>query len=454
MQIPQKETIAAISTGNGGAISLIRVSGENAIAICDSIFLPRSGKKLCQCSGFTLHFGTITDTQGRKIDEVLVSLFRAPRSYTGEDMVEISCHASDYIQQRILSLLIEHSATAASAGEFTQRAYLNGKLDLVQAEAVAELIASSSESAHRLAMNQMKGGYSREFSLLRENLLQLISLLELELDFSEEEVEFADRTQLRTLLETIHTKIESLTASFKHGNAIKNGIPVAIVGKPNAGKSTLLNALLGEERAIVSDIAGTTRDLIEETLNISGILFRFIDTAGLRHTTDKLENMGIERTRLTVSKAELVLFVAESEDTASQIATSITDLQLQPWQQLILLINKTDRQTPTAPPLPEVETLFISAKTAAGLPELRNRLAALYRFSDNEVIITNTRHWELLTQAATAANRALEGLNSGTPSDLIVQDIREIIHHIGQITGEISTDDILHNIFANFCIGK
>lgn len=338
------DTITAISTGKGGAVAIIRISGSNAIMIADSIFTSKSENKLSSQKGFTLHYGVISSNEGEQIDDVILSLFRTPHSYTGEDMVEISCHASDYILGALLSLILNKGARMAEAGEFTLRAYCNGKMDLVQAEAVADLIASDSAASHRLAINQMRGGYSKEFVALRSQLLNIMSLMELELDFGEEDVEFADRTKLKSLLSEIREKIDHLTNSFAKGNAIKNGVPVAIVGRPNAGKSTLLNALLRDDRAIVSDIAGTTRDVIEESITLGGVQFRFIDTAGIRETSDKLENMGIERTMKAISGANVVLLVIDSSEDLVSVQEQINTLQIEENQHLIVIFNKSDEK--------------------------------------------------------------------------------------------------------------
>lgn len=452
-------TIAAISTGVAGAISIIRVSGEHAIPICEKILSFKNQKRLSSFKGFTIHYGVVINEKEELIDDVMVSVFHAPHSYTGENMVEISCHGSQYIQQEILSLLIRNGASIALGGDFTMRAYLNGKMDLVQAEAVADIISCQNEASHRMAQNQMRGGYSLEFSKLRAELLNLMSLLELELDFSDEEVEFADRKKLTQLLNQTSDRITSLTCSFKQGNAIKNGVPVAIIGKPNTGKSTLLNTLLNEQRALVSDIAGTTRDLIEECINISGVKFRFIDTAGIHQTEDLLENMGIERTLSTISKAELILLVITPEQQIEQINAQIESLSLQKWQQLLILINKIDTAesktiTELASKLIQREHLEISAKNKIGIENIKSFLSNNYTPNSDDIIINNTRHLELLTLANESLNRALDGIKNEIPSDFIAQDLRETIHHIGSITGEISSDNILHNIFANFCIGK
>lgn len=441
-------TIIAVATGVTGAIATLRMSGEEAISIAQKMFKGKSS--LEKEKGFTLHFGNITDIEGATIDEVLLSLFRAPSSYTGENMVEISCHASTFIIQAILQRALELGARTAEAGEFTLRAYTNGKMDIVQAEGVADLISATSAAGHRLAINQMRGGYSQEFAALRSKLLYFMSMIELELDFSDEDVEFADRTKLLDLLSEIKTKIETLVSSFNNGNAIKNGVPVAIVGKPNVGKSTLLNRLLGEDKAIVSEIAGTTRDTIEDTKNIDGIIFRFIDTAGIRQSEDTIERIGIERTFDKLQKATVVLLLT---DTVSGIEEDIKGLSLHPHQQLVVLFNKCDLR-PSVVEQTSYTSFSISAKHDIGIRELETHLASLFTTTDNEVILTNTRHWELLGRSLEGINRALEGLKNGIPTDFISQDLRESLHHLGSLTGEITSDNILHNIFASFCIGK
>lgn len=451
----ENSTIAALSTGAGGAIALIRLSGPDAVAITERVF----SKKINDKTGYTVHFGVIS--RGDKIiDEVLVTLFRNPYSYTGEDMVEISCHGSSYIVREILALLIENGAEPASAGEFTRRAFLNGKFDLSQAEAVADLIAAESSAAHRIAMNQMRGGYTVELARLREKLLHITSLLELELDFSEEDVEFADRTQLQALLDEIAERCQELIRSFRMGNVLKNGIPVAIVGEPNAGKSTLLNQLLGEDRAIVSDIAGTTRDYLEETLTLDGILFRFIDTAGLRHTSDSIEALGIERTRERIGKSELVLLLIPSESSKEEVLKQVQSLNLSEEQKPVIVLNKSDMwdsENLQKELVVSYPTVALSAKTGAGLDELKSLLVAQsgVKVTNSEsLIVSNIRHYEALVNASQALKRTSEALQAGLSSDLVSEDIRDTLHHLGTITGEITTDDILGNIFSKFCIGK
>lgn len=463
---PQNETIAAVATGTGGAIAVIRISGERAIEIGDELFRSVKQRPISEAAGFTLHYGKIMDGS-ETIDDVLLSVFRAPHSYTGENMIEISCHASPYICRKILSLAAAHGARNAGPGEFTLRAFLAGKMDLSQAEAVADIIAADSKASLALASNQMRGGYSSEFDELRNKLIELSSLLELELDFSEEDVEFADRNKLSELLQTIHAKIDELISSFALGNAIKHGIPVAIAGAPNVGKSTLLNALLKEEKALVSDIAGTTRDVIEDTLNIRGVLFRFIDTAGIRRTDDPLENMGIERTYDRIAKASVVLLMADARDESEQIDSLYDSLPIKEGQQCAVLLNKCD-----CLPTEELNKKRDALTEKMGLPvfalsaKYRTHLEQLPDFlyhcidkdgllSDDRIIVFNTRHHEALIHAREALLRAEAGLQEGLPGDLLAQDIREIIFHTDTVTGkQISSDDILHSIFSRFCIGK
>ncbi len=467
-----QSTICAISTPAGmGAIAVIRLSGDKAIDICDSVFKsPVKGKTLKEQPANTTHFGTIINGE-KIIDEVVVAVFKTPHSFTGEDIVEISCHGATYIQQQILELLIKNGSRMALPGEFTQRAFLNGKMDLSQAEAVADLIASQSEAARKVALQQMRGGFSSELISLRNELLQFISLIELELDFSEEDVEFADRTQLKGIVDKISEMLSKLTKSFSLGNAIKNGIPVAIVGHTNAGKSTLLNTLLNEERALVSDIHGTTRDSIEDTINIEGITFRFIDTAGIRTTSNEIENLGIERTYSKLRKATLVMLLLDVNDPDDKIHSAINSVKKRmdnSIQKLIVVINKIDlldeKDVSNRFTRKEFRELTgtdaivpISAKHNRDVEKLTNELLKTINTSaldNNEVIVTNVRHYEALKKSLEAILRIADGLESGISGDLLAQDIREVLYYLGEITGNISTDEILGNIFKNFCIGK
>lgn len=491
-------TICAPATTSGSsAIAVIRVSGAMAIEIVDNIFTSVRGDSLKDAKGYSLRFGSIC--KGKElVDEVLVSIFRAPASYTGENAVEIACHGSNYIVREILSLLIENGAKMASPGEFTQRAFINGKMDLAQAEAVADLISSETSSAHKIALTQMKGGFSKELSAMREELLQIVSLMELELDFSEEEVEFADRKRLKALLNKVIKHINRLTESFKLGNVIKNGVPVAIAGATNTGKSTLLNAILGEERAIVSPIHGTTRDAIEDTVNISGVLYRFIDTAGIRKTKGTIENIGIERSFEKIRQASIILLMLDArkpDDFKSAIQTLSTKLD-SGTQKVVILLNKCDmvesELTSTTTTLSSfakdfsennrtlandtlnnyakmvgvyadlagispIAVLKISAKSQIGLDNLRDVLTKTQEdmtVNAGQVLVTNLRHYEALTNASTALLRVQNGLEENIPTDLLSQDLREALYYIGTIVGEISTDEVLGNIFKNFCIGK
>ena len=461
-----QDTICAIATAQGGAIGSIRVSGPEAISITGSIFKPaKTGKLLSEQKPYTLTFGRIYDGD-EIIDEVLVSLFRAPHSYTGEDSTEITCHGSSYILQQVMQLLIKNGCRMAQPGEYTQRAFLNGKMDLSQAEAVADLIASSSAATHRLAMSQMRGGFSRELTELRNKLLNFTSMIELELDFSEEDVEFADRSELRRIAGNIDELLTRLCRSFSLGNVIKNGVPVAIVGNTNVGKSTLLNALLREDRAIVSDIAGTTRDVIEDTINLNGITFRFIDTAGIRATSDEVENIGIERTFAKIGQASVVLLLTDLnrgvesfEEYYHQVKSRLTS-----DAKLIIVLNKTDQVEDLLTPQETIrlftsgeEIIPISARTGANLDRLIQELTRtvnLNTLNTSDVIVSNVRHYEALRNARTAIERVNEGLESGLSGEFISQDIRECLHYLGEITGEITTDEVLGNIFKNFCIGK
>lgn len=461
-----QDTICAISTAPGvGGIAVIRVSGNKAIVISNQIFTPRrAGKDLFAQPAYSLTYGSIK--KGKElIDDVLVALFRAPHSFTGEDTVEITCHGSVYIQQQIMQLLINNGCRTAQPGEFTQRAFLNGKMDLSQAEAVADLIASTSAGTHRLALSQMRGGFSNELSKLRSQLLDFTSLIELELDFSEEDVEFANRTNLKTLASGIEQLIRGLADSFSVGNAIKNGIPVAIIGETNAGKSTLLNLLLNEEKAIVSDIHGTTRDVIEDTINLAGITFRFIDTAGIRETTDTIESLGIERTFQKLEQAAIVLWVIDIRTPELQLKSlAETILPKAAGKQLLLIFNKADLLSPEELSHKQylLQThnfprLYISAKDKTNTEVLQQQLltaANLPEIGQNDVIVTNLRHYEALTKAHEAILRILNGLEMNISGDFLSQDIRECMHYLGEITGEISEDEILGNIFSKFCIGK
>ena len=464
------DTICATATAQGGAIGVIRVSGSEAITITDKIFtaVGKEPKPLAERKAYTLNFGHIKNDKGEIIDEVLVSLFRAPHSYTGEDSIEISCHGSSYILRQVMQLLITNGCRAAGPGEFTQRAFLNGKMDLSQAEAVADLIASSSAATHRLAMNQMRGGFSKELTILREKLLHLTSLMELELDFSDhEELEFADRSELEAIANQIESVIGRLVESFSVGNAIKNGVPVAIIGETNAGKSTLLNALLNEERAIVSDIHGTTRDVIEDTMNVGGVLFRFIDTAGIRETTDTIESMGIERSFQKLDQADIVLWVVDQTQAEEQYKLlSSKILPRCEGKQLILVLNKADIAAVSDK---DYSTAFegltdgtkiipISAKKKEGVQQLEELLveaASIPEISQNDLVVTNARHYEALSSALEAIHRVQEGLAMQLSGDFVSQDLRECLFHLAEIVGgEITTDEVLGNIFKHFCVGK
>ena len=462
MNIYDKETICAISTPAGiGGIAVIRVSGDDALTIVDKIW---QGKSLVKAESHTAHLGRIVDSDGSILDEVVGTVFRNPASFTGEDVVEISCHGSLYIQQRLLQLLLQNGCRMATAGEFSQRAFLNHKMDLSQTEAIADLIASTSKAAHHLAYSQMKGGFSSQLAQLRDKLLQFCSLLELELDFSEEDVTFADREQLLSLAENIHTALQRLVTSFSLGNAIKNGVPVAIVGETNVGKSTLLNALLQEDKALVSDIHGTTRDVIEDTIVIKGTLYRLIDTAGIRNTDDEIENMGIQRTFDRLDKAQLVLWVIDpTAENALELYTEI--LSHTQGKSLLVIVNKKDLlqesskcdldQALQSLAIPQEDIFYISAATSDGLDGLTDRLTQLATVAnESDIIVTNVRHYQALMRADEAVVRALDGLNTQLSGDLIAQDVRECLHFLGEITGEITSQDILTNIFSHFCIGK
>lgn len=511
MTLLDNDTIAAPATAAGGALCVVRVSGPRAINICDTIFRGRT--TLAAAKTASAHYGSIADTTAGVIDEAIVTIFRAPHSYTGEDSVEISVHGSSYVVRALMQALARAGARPARAGEFTRRAFLAGRMDLAQAEAVADMIASSSRAAHAVAATQMRGAYSHELQELRRQLLDITSLLELELDFSEEDVEFADRTQLDTLLRRTRDKVAALARSFALGNALKEGVAVAIVGSPNVGKSTLLNRLAGEERAMVSDIAGTTRDTVEARINIDGVDYRFIDTAGVHQTDDKLELMGIDRTRQALEKARMVLWITTADEPGSNVGSNIgskvdsnigsnvdsnigsnvgsnvgnpsghnahndpgteaalkaefaaaTCIKLTPEQILYRIINKIDLQphtesasAVTAEGTEDRYTIRLSAKTGEGI---RTLVAALARSVDataayrGEAIVTNQRHYHALCEALTALDAALYGLQHGLTSELLSEDIRAAINHLGEITGEITSDDILQNIFSKFCIGK
>lgn len=477
-----EDTICAPATPAGGAISVIRISGAKAIEIAGSLFTPKSGKSLAQRAAGTVAFGDISDADGETLDEVLVTLFRAPHSYTGEDSVEISCHGSAYIASQLLQSLIAKGCRMARPGEFTQRAFLNGKMDLSRAEAVADLIASTSAASHRVALKQMRGQFSEELAALREKLLHLTTLLELELDFSDhEDLEFADRTQLQDITEEIRAKLSRLASSFRLGNAIKNGTPVAIVGDTNAGKSTLLNTLLGEEKAIVSDVHGTTRDAIEDTVNIGGTLFRFIDTAGIRQSDDKVEQIGISRTFQKLEEAEIVLWVIDSTDWQKSVRLKSEILPLCAGKSLLLLFNKSDLiglndlARPTAPNgtnVPQAaaamlsafadilaEYLFITAQASSScapvVSYLEKAAAQTATATQNDIIITNERHYAAILSALADLDRVSSGLRDGLPGDLISQDLRSVLFHLAEITGgAITSDEVLHSVFKSFCIGK
>ncbi|AVR46766.1 tRNA uridine-5-carboxymethylaminomethyl(34) synthesis GTPase MnmE [Christiangramia fulva] len=475
------DTIVALATPSGaGAIAVIRVSGPDALKIVSPLFKAKSGKKLEEQDSHTLHLGNIMDGQ-RTIDEVLVSIFKGSRSYTGEETVEISCHGSPYIQQEIIQLLIRKGCRAAEAGEFTLRAFRNGKMDLSQAEAVADLINSENAASHQMAMQQMRGGFSNEIQKLREELLNFASLIELELDFAEEDVEFANRDQFKGLIAKIQTVLKRLIDSFATGNVLKNGIPVAIVGEPNVGKSTLLNALLNEERAIVSEIAGTTRDTIEDEMSIGGVGFRFIDTAGIRETKDVVESIGIKKTFEKIGQAQVVVFLLNAEKfgvRSSEFRVEIEKIRNKfPQKPILVIANKVDKLSEeelnnlkselevissTSASLGTgsveyIQYLLLSAKTGAGVEELKQRLLEYVNtgaLRNSDTIVTNSRHYAALLKALEEINKVEEGLNRDLSGDLLAIDIRQALYHFGEITGEITNDDLLGNIFANFCIGK
>ncbi|MGM9699807.1 MAG: tRNA uridine-5-carboxymethylaminomethyl(34) synthesis GTPase MnmE [Prevotella sp.] len=452
------DTICALATPEGGAIGIIRVSGEQAIGITDCIFVTK-GKTLAASAGQTIHYGYIKDKHGAVIDEVLVSLFRAPHSYTGENSVEISCHGSQYVLQQVLQLLINSGCRQAQPGEYTQRAYLNGKLDLTQAEAVADLIASTNKATHQMAIGQLRGGISNELSIMREHLLKLTSLLELELDFSDhEELEFADRKELLDIATAIDHRITTLAHSFAAGKAMKNGVPVAIIGKTNVGKSTLLNRLVGEARAIVSNIHGTTRDVIEDTTIIHGVTFRLIDTAGLRHTQDEIERIGIGLSYKKIEEAAIVLWLTDAIPSESEINDM---MQRCNHKQLIIINNKVDIYDYThqlQQTYPHLTVIGISAKHGMNIPELQETIyqsANLPHIHENDVIITSARHYEALCHAHESISRVIDGLNMQLSGDLLSEDLRICLDHLADITGgSITPNEVLGNIFKHFCIGK
>jgi tRNA modification GTPase len=456
------DTIMALATPSGaGAIAVIRMSGKDAFKIADKIFRAKGKKTISKADSHTIIFGDILEGE-ELVDEVLMSVFRNPKSFTGEDSVEISCHGSTFIQKRILNLLSKNGCRMAKPGEYTMRAFLNRKMDLSQAEAVADLIASSSEAAHKVAMHQMRGGFANELKVLREELVHFASLIELELDFAEEDVEFADRSQMIELINRINTKINQLIGSFELGNVIKEGVQVAIIGEPNAGKSTLLNALLNEERAIVSDIAGTTRDTVEDELVIEGIRYRFIDTAGIRQTTDTIESLGIERTMKKAEQADVVMFLFDASTyTPEQLKSEISELKTRKSdleERLILVANKTDKTAESvAEKFANLNAVSISAKEKTGIEELKMRLTEFVNLSalkEDQTIVTNTRHIEALRGAKESLKEVLVGFDNQMSGDLVAIDIRRSLFYLGSITGEITTDDLLGNIFSKFCIGK
>ena len=469
--IPHDSIVALATPSGAGAIAIIRISGQDAITIGNTVFKSIKNKDLIKQKTHTLHLGHIVDGV-KTLDEVLVSIFKGPNSYTGENTIEISCHGSTYIQQQIIQLLLRKGCRMADPGEFTLRAFLNGKLDLSQAEAVADLISSDNEASHQIAMQQMRGGFSNEIAKLREELLNFASLIELELDFAEEDVAFADRTQFYELLNRIEFVLKRLIDSFAVGNVIKNGIPVAIVGEPNVGKSTLLNALLNEERAIVSEIAGTTRDTIEDELVIGGIGFRFIDTAGIRETQDYVESIGIKKTFEKIEQAQVVLYLVDGsglsvdgklESLLIEIGKTKNQFSSKP---ILVIINKKDMisaenasiiNTKLTTNNQQLTTLFISAKNKMGIEELKNQLLSFVNtgaLRNNETIVTNTRHYDSLLKALDEITKVKYGLETNLSSDLMALDIREALYHFGMITGQVTNDELLGNIFANFCIGK
>ena len=462
-----EKTICAISTAPGvGGIAVIRVSGVDAISICNAVFRPlNTNEPLINQPAYTVKYGTVVNEKSEPVDEVLATVFRAPHSFTGEDVVEISCHGSRYIQQQILQLLIHQGCSMAKAGEFTMRAFQNGKMDLSQAEAVADLIASTTSASHRMALNQMRGGFSSELKELRARLLDFVSLVELELDFSEEDVEFADRSKLTELAVEIEEKINALAGSFKVGNVLKSGIPVALVGETNVGKSTLLNLLVNEEKAIVSDIHGTTRDTIEDMVDIDGISFRFIDTAGIRKTKDTIENLGIERTYQKIEQSDIVLWIVDCTQVSEHIEWLTEKIARRAaGKKIILVFNKIDKLVDDELEVIEqlfsrfeAERVYISARKNINTDQLRQALinaSQIKEIQTGDVIVNNMRHYEALMNALSAIQRVSEGISSGIPADFLSRDIRECMYHLGEITGQISSDEILGNIFGKFCIGK
>ena len=459
-----KDTIIALATASGaGAIAVLRVSGPKAISVSNTLFKSIHDKNLLNQPTHTIHLGHIVDVD-RVLDEVLVSIYKNPQSYTGEDVVEISCHGSSYIQQEILQLFIRNGCRSANPGEFTLRAFLNGKMDLSQAEAVADLIASDSAAAHQIAIQQMRGGFSSEIKKLREELLNFASLIELELDFSEEDVEFADRRQFEDLLQRIVKVLKYLIDSFSTGNVIKNGVPISIIGAPNVGKSTLLNALLNEDKAIVSNIAGTTRDAIEDELIIEGIKFRFIDTAGIRQTDDTVESIGIKKTFAKMAESQVIIQLIDasliSKANTADILASLVETKAQyPEKETLVVLNKMDLADKAllSKVFSELEPMHMSAKTGTGVELLKTKLLDMVhmgKLQNNDTIITNARHYDALRLALENIQKVQVGMQTGLSGDLLAIDIREALYHFGRITGEISTDDLLGNIFANFCIGK
>lgn len=465
-----EDTICAPATVPGtGAIAIIRMSGKDSFRIADKV-VSCKGSTISETEGYMLRYGVALEADGTDLDTVLVSVFRSPHSYTGEDSVEISCHSSKYVVERLLQRLVDSGARPAGPGEFTQRAFVNGKMDLAQAEAVADVISSQNAAAHRVAYSQLKGGFSKELKSLRDELLKMTSLLELELDFSEEDVEFASRRELSALLDGALRHIHSLTDSFRYGNALRNGVPVAIVGAVNAGKSTLLNALVGDDRAIVSDIAGTTRDTIEETMTIDGTLFRFIDTAGLRETSDEVEKIGISRSYKKMNEASIVLALldvtASEEENEYSISDIVSNLDVKS-QKLIVLLNKVDVlgnninvsliNNSVSNPNEKVVKLYISAKTGFGLDELRKLLSDSQKsatLDSDQTIVTNLRHYQALMEASESLENVKRSLAAGQTPDLLSEDLRQALHHLGTILGEVTTDEVLGNIFEHFCIGK